>query len=209
MKILEKVLFVIILIGLILKFSLVPGGDQLIFCAVSVLACVYYPFGFLFLNQIRLRDVFKKAAYKNVTAGKIILSIIAGMGVSTICIGSLFKLFNYDGADQMLLIASVTSFFALIPLIILLLKNDESVKFILRRVVVLGVIGVVLLFTPHLSIARFQYRNHPAYIKAYEYYLNNPKNETVVKKFELERNRIRMTEKEFKEYETSVTDVKD
>jgi hypothetical protein len=57
-----------------------------------VLTVIYYPFGFLFFNQIRLRDIFKRAAYKDTNAYKIIIAIITGLGFSTICIGSLFKL---------------------------------------------------------------------------------------------------------------------
>ena len=53
---------------------------------------------------------------------------------------------------------------------------------------------------PSLTLDRIQYRNYPEYIKAYEEYLENPENEELRNKMELEFNRATMSEEDFKEY---------
>ena len=202
MKTLEKVLAAVILIALVLKFTLTPGGDIMIFWTMSILACIYYPFGFLFFNQIRLRHIFKKVAYKDITTPKIVLGIIAGLGLSIIVIGSLFKLLNLSGANQMLLIGIIVTTIVLLISIVQLVQNSNATsKLILWRAGIIGGLGFFLLLTPALSIVAFQYRDHPDYIEAYSNHMANPQNEELFKKLQLERNKIRFTEEEFKKHE--------
>ena len=204
MKILEKILAFGILISLILKFSLISGGDVLTLWTTLILACIYYTFGFLFFNQIRLRHIFKKASYKDVSALKIIFAIVTGLGLSIISLGSLFKLLNLSGADEMLMIGLiVTSIVLIISLTLFLKNNDTNSKFTLWRVSIIGGIGVILMLTSELSIVKFQYRNHPDYIDAYAKYLSDPRNEELQKKKEMEYYRIILTEEEFRMYEKS------
>jgi hypothetical protein len=207
MRVLEKILTVVILLALIMKFNLISGGDVIALWTMLILACLYYPFGFLFFNQIRLRHIFKKVAYKNVTASRIILAIATGLGLSTIVVGLLFKLLNFSGANGMLLSGLIVTAIAFVISLILLLKNNETnAKFSLWRLGIIGLIGIFLFFTSEFSIVKFQYRNHPKYVEAYAKYLTDPRNEELYKKVELERNRIRLTDEEFKKYEESVSD---
>ena len=204
MRTLEKILALGILTGLILKFSLISGGDILTLWTTLLLACLYYPLGFLFFNQIRLRHVFKKTAYKDLSALKVIFAIVTGIGLSVICVGSLFKLLSLTGADQMLTIGLVITVITLTISISLFLKSKGMTsKFTIWRTSIGGVLGLVLLLTPELSIIKLQYRNHPDYIRAYEKYLTDPKNESLTKEKEREYYRIILTEEEFKLYEKS------
>jgi hypothetical protein len=201
MKILEKTLACAILLSLILKFSLVSGGDTLMLWTITILACIYYPLGFLFFNQIRLRNVFKKDSYKHLSAPKIIFAIVTGIGLSIICIGSLFKLLDFPGANQMLTIGLFVSFVVLIISLVFFIKTrDADNKFILWRVIVLGIAGIILIQTPGLSIIKLQYRNHPAYIEAYINHKADPRSEELRKKKEKEYHRIVLTEEQFNKY---------
>lgn len=205
MKNLEKILAIGVLISLILKFSLVSGGDTLALLAVTILAGLYYPLGFLFLNQIRLRHVFKKDSYKNVSALKIILAVVSGLALAIVCIGSLFKLLYLTGANEMLTIGLTFTSIILIVTLILFVKNkDTNSQFILKRLVVIGSVGAILFFLSEFSLVKLQYRNHPGYIEAYAKYLEDPRNEELQRKKELEYYRIILTEEEFKMYENSM-----
>lgn len=205
MKILEKILAFGIVTALILKFTLIPGGDTLTLWTILLLACLYYPLGFLFFNQIRLRHIFKKDVYKNLTALKIVFAAVAGLGLSIVCIGILFKLLQLTGADQMLLMGLVLSIIVFVVSMFLFLKNKDVIsKSVLKRISIIGGVGFFLLLTPELSIIRFQFRNHPAYIEAYANYLNDPTNDVLRKKEQVEYYRIRLSEEELKMYEKSL-----
>lgn len=205
MKIVEKILVLGILTGLITKFSLIPGGDILILWSTLLLGCIYYPLGFLFFNQIRLRHVFKKDAYKDVSAMDVVLAIVTGIGLSVICVGSLFKLLSLTGADQMLIIGLAINVITFaISLFLVLERRRIANKRIVWRTSIAMVIALILLLTPELSIVKLQYRNHPDYISAYEKYLEDPKNEVLIQEKEREYYRIILTEEEFNLYEKSV-----
>lgn len=129
---------------------------------------------------------------------------MTGLGLSIISLGSLFKLLNLSGADEMLMIGLiVTSIVLIISLTLFLKNNDTNSKFTLWRVSIIGGIGVILMLTSELSIVKFQYRNHPDYIDAYAKYLSDPRNEELQKKKEMEYYRIILTEEEFRMYEKS------
>ncbi len=202
MRILEKILALGILAGLVLKFSLISGGDILTLWSTLLLACIYYPFGFLFFNQIRLRHVFKKIAYNDISALQVIFAIVTGIGLSVICVGSLFKLLSLTGANQMLTIGFVVTVITLTISAILFIKSKGiASKFTIWRTSIGGVIGLILLLTSEISIIKLQYRNHPDYIRAYEKYLENPKNEVLSQEKEREYYRIILTDEEFQLYE--------
>jgi hypothetical protein len=189
----------------VLKFSLIPGGDAMGLLAMMTLAGIYYPLGFLFFNQIRLRDIFKKTAYKDVTAVSVILAVAVGAGLSTVVVGSSFKILDFTGANAMLLAGLVITGIASVVAVVRFIKNrDANSKFILWRAALVGGMGMLLFFTPALTIVKLQYRAYPAYVEAYTNYANDPGNEALRKKMQLERNRIGLTEEEFKMYEKSV-----
>jgi hypothetical protein len=201
MRLLEKILAIGVLISLILKFNLIQGGEVSLMWSTMILTIIYYPFGFLFFNQIRLRDIFKRVAYKNVTAFTIILSIITGIGLSTTCIGSLFKLFHFSGANEMLTVGLITILIvSLVAVVFFMRQNKLNSKFLLIRTGIVGGFGIVLLFLTEMDLVKIQFRNHPAYIKTYTEYLKNPNDEESLRKKELEYYRIILPEDEFKKY---------
>lgn len=204
MRLLEKVLAVGILIALILKFNMFLRGDIFILWSILLVTILYYPFGFLFLNQIRLRDIFKKAAYKDTNMFKIVIAFLAGLGLSIICVGSLFKLLHFRGANEMLIAGLCTILAIAVVILVFIMRKDKVYsKYILIRVWMIGGIGVVLLLFAELDLVKIQYRNHPAYIKAYTEYLRHPESEDALREKNKEYYRIVLPEEEFKRYEES------
>ena len=158
MKKLEKILGIVILISLIMKFSFIMGGDILAILSISLLTLIYYPFGFAFFNQIRLRRVFKKDSYKGISGLRIIGAIGVGMGLSPICLGILFKLQHWPGSNINIASGLVTT---LIVLIIALIKfsksKDNYYKRIFKRIAIIGGLGLLLTVLPELTLEKIQF----------------------------------------------------
>lgn len=51
-----------------------------------------------------------------------------------------------------------------------------------------------------MTIIKFQYRDYPDYIKAYENYLSDPKNESLKNEKDIQYYKMVMTEEEFKSF---------
>ena len=91
MKLTEKILYALVLIALIMKFCLVPGGGVLFVLTMSSISIIYFTFGFIFFNGIRFRKIFKKEAYAETTPWRLVGAVATGLCLSELVIGILYK----------------------------------------------------------------------------------------------------------------------
>jgi hypothetical protein len=109
MKKIELIVGLIAILGIVLKLLHIPGSGVLTVLTLSTLSMFYYVFSFALFNGIRLRDIFKKASYKDTNAKRIIGAIGLGFALSAITIGGLFKLQFWPGATVQLMAGLVTT----------------------------------------------------------------------------------------------------
>lgn len=201
MKVIERIFTGIILLALLMKIMFWPGGSSLLVIALSGLSCFYLFLGFLFFSGIEFRDLSKKETYDRLAGIRMAGAIFTGIALSAACIGVQFKLMHWPGAQPML-ISGI--FPALIILFIAFVKflTDKNRYYmrIISRLSIISVVGLLLLFTSSLTLIKIQYRDHPEYIKAYEAQMNDPENEVLQEKLNLEYNRAISDSVDFLEY---------
>jgi hypothetical protein len=201
MRNIEKILGLAFLAGLIMKFTFIPGAGMVITISILLIETIYYFLGFALFNEIPLRAIFKKDSYKGKSSRRIIGAIGAGIGISMICNGILFKLQDWPFALSSLGWGLVlTSIILVIAIVKFFKARSNYYILIFKRIAVIGIIGLILYFTPALTIVKFQFRNHPDYIKVYEQYANNPKDEMLRQKLGIEYRRATMTQRDFENY---------
>ena len=71
---------------------------------------------------------------------------------------------------------------------------------IIKRLIIIGGFGLIMILLSDLTIIKFQFRNHPDYIKAYELYMTNPQDESLIKNLDLEYHRATMSKEDFEMY---------
>lgn len=99
MKKLEIILAILVLTGFIMIiFHIIPGGTIASLSILS-LAILYYVLSFALFNNIRMKDIFNKEAYKDTNALRIIGGIVTGIGISSLLVGTLFKVQRWPMAD--------------------------------------------------------------------------------------------------------------
>jgi hypothetical protein len=200
MKLFEKILLVLCLLSMVMMFSQLPGGSWMFMLAGTLLACIYFPFGFLFFSGVGIRQLFK-GGLKNVNRGTAIAGIFTGLGLANICIGIVFRFLHFPGANQMLLIGILSAVIMVVVCGINYAKTHaKEFSLSLSRLVVFIVIGITLLFTSSRTLLNLQYRNHPAYVDAYLEYQHNPTPETEQQR-DLEYKRMILSPEEFERYD--------
>jgi glucan phosphoethanolaminetransferase (alkaline phosphatase superfamily) len=210
MKTLEKIVGIAFVISLILRFYLIPGYGILTVLLLTIIACIYYLFGFAFFNNIKLRQIFRKESYKGVSALRIIGAICAGISLATICTGTLFRLQHYPGGEINLLSGLICTLIVSIIALIKFYKNkSEYYSRIFKRIAIIGGFGLIIAITPDIIISKIQFRNHPDYIKALENYNDNPQSKELWLKKELEYRRATMSEEDFEHYKMTMEKQKD
>ncbi|MFK7755413.1 MAG: hypothetical protein AB8B53_00625 [Flavobacteriales bacterium] len=144
MKILEKTLIVLLLIGALFKLMHWPGAGPLFVIGLTFLSMTYFIFSFFLFHGIGFRQIFKKESYSAIGHKTAIFSILAGLFcLSTLLVGIMFRIQFWPGANVMLTAALPPT---LILIIIAVVKRKNSVaKSYLYRALPFGVIGAVLL----------------------------------------------------------------
>jgi hypothetical protein len=203
MRIFEIILLCLAVIGIGWSFSLVPGGEALLFIVINLLAVLYFGFGFMFFSNVGFRSAFK-GGLKNVPGTTFVIAIFTGLAVSTLTIGILFGILMMPGADNILTIGSVEAVIMLIVNLIYYFKVKQGAsKRCISRLAMFSIPSLVLLLTPPLELVKLQYRNHPAYVDAYAKHLEDPRNPEKWELVDLERNRIDLSPEEFELYKKS------
>ncbi|TBX71088.1 hypothetical protein EZL74_00885 [Flavobacterium silvisoli] len=132
----EKVLAVIVIIGLILKFFHIPGGNILTILSMMTISFFYFPLGFYFLSHKKI---------DNTTVG---FSILSGFLLSTLVTGCLFKFMSWTGAMMVLSVGIISC----LPIAFIayrkFTKQKESehsdyYKNIVVRVAFFGILGLL------------------------------------------------------------------
>lgn len=177
MKKTEVALVVLFLLGILLSMVPVSGGLLLIILSGSLLSILYFAFSFWIFNNIRVRDIFKKTAYSEVTAAKTILSIFAGLNISVAVVGIQFRLMLWKGSHAVLVAGLANIVIMLIILVLMALLNKRiSYRPYFIRVSLLGILNLVLLTTSGINLIEIRYRKHPAYVELYREHLADPAN---------------------------------
>ena len=201
MKKLEKILVFIMLIALVMKLYLMPGGSSISEISMVLLSLIYFPFGFAFLNQIPMRKIFSKDAYKEQTTIRLICAIGVGISLSAICIGILFKLNSWPGSNRYIIVGLLTLFIIQGVALFRKIKLKQKIySFMVRRIAILSILGIIFLILPDLPIERIRFGNHPDYIKACEDYLNHPQDAVMKEKEQFEYIKATSSKEDFEMY---------
>jgi hypothetical protein len=201
MKFLERFLLALSVISFLWFFSLTPGGAFMLMITLSLLSLFYFLFGLIFFSDIGLLQLFK-GGLKDVTAGMMIIGVFAGIVLSILAIGILFKLLDMPGAGNMLIIGIPCTIFMLcVAGVYSQPPRKQLSKATFTRLLIFLALGIAVYMTPPMTFAKMQYREHPLYIQAYENYQQNPQDPELIHKLDLERKRIILSKEEFEMYE--------
>ena len=102
MKNLEKILVGISVLAIALNLSDITGGVILTVLFLAILSTFYCYLSFALFNEIGFKGIFKKGNYSGIDAGRIILAVIMGFGISAIVIGILFQVQFWIGGVFMI-----------------------------------------------------------------------------------------------------------
>lgn len=168
----EKICAMLGLIGMAMIALNIAGGGFTALIAVSVLAVVYY-FSPLLLNGIRLRNIFKKDAFKEVPAVAFIAAFFAGMGLCSVLLGSLFKLQLWPhgtgliGVGLLLIAVSSAACYGISQR-----YQIGLFAHLIRRAAPVAAIGMLFYLTPTDTLIDIRYRNAEEAASAKETYQN-------------------------------------
>jgi hypothetical protein len=179
MRVLEKALVILVLIGIVFKLLHYPGGGLLIVIGLFLLSILYFALGWLLMRD------------RATKVNRLGISIPAGLSLSIICSGIMFKLQYWPGSGVMLL-AGTTLLAAMMIATIAVRASDVSgdpglkgfYNGTLKRLVIYAVIGAMLFLTPSSALLKLQYRDDPEYLEHLLKLDEDPDNEEYRREYE-------------------------
>ena len=192
MKRIEFITAFLIVLGIGMKLLLIPGGSVILGISLTVLACLYYPAGIFYFNNIHLTGIFKKKSYKELSFLRVTGAVAGGLIFSILCVGMLFKLLQLPGSRPMLIAGLCAGCLFLLIILIRFLINRGNTFYrdmVVRSLLILSLSGI-LYSVSGLTLVKIFYRNHPEYIQAYEKAANNPNDMDLQRQAEEIREKI-------------------
>lgn len=178
MKKLERILIAFLVFSLILKFFAIPFGGIFLVVSLSAIAFFYFYFGRAIFNGIDLKNSFKNESYQEVPSSIITISKIAGIGISLVCIGAMFRL-NYWMYSAMLSIIGLGITLVMSVITLTVWKKSKNVTYqrIFKRVVVVSLFGLLISFTSQINHAKQEnsYKTERINNSIFQYKLENNK----------------------------------
>lgn len=146
MKVAERILLILILIGVALKFAHIPGGGALSILSISITS-FFYLIGSYFLFDPKKSIEVSGTTYYKASSTRVVVTMLTGLSLNIALVGLLFKLMHWPGAAVMLIFGLL----GLLPItIISVIKysrlGDDFFKQIAIRNGVLMVICALLFF---------------------------------------------------------------
>jgi len=165
----EKTFWIIFVIAFILKLLNIPGNGILTVFSLFLLGILYWPACMYFFCD-------KKFKRQN-----LVFTAISGMFLAVIPIGILFKIQNYAGKENFLILGMIGGIGILIATYILKKKSsDELLKYyknMLLRSIVLTVAIILFTFIPSRIIIQIQHRDDPELVRLLIQTVENPEND--------------------------------
>ncbi|WP_179018750.1 GldL-related protein [Winogradskyella forsetii] len=148
-----------------------PYSALLITLSIFILSLIYLFFSFKLLNSNKKDSTEKPSSLRQTGI------ILTGIALSLVLIGILFKFLQWPYGSFNLMIGLL----CLIPIIVISIfkftkTNSEFYKNLLFRILIIGVIGTLLLFTKNETLLALKYRDFPDYVEAEKKLMQDPTN---------------------------------
>lgn len=173
----EKIGLVVIIVGLLLKFSHIPGATILLILGSTFLYFYYLLFSFAIFNSVEIRNIFKKSSYENTTPKRIIFSVCSGFVLSAGIYGSMFAIQFYPGALTQL--SSCIAIGIILVAISFLMKTESNsvyLKTIRKRLFLVLAFAIIFYVIPTRNLAHAVYWHNTEYADALVDTIEDPEN---------------------------------
>ena len=170
LRFIEKILIVLSIIGVIMKFTNSAGAEIFIVFPLLTLALIYFLFGFFIFRD---RETKTNVGWK---------SVVAGMAFSFSLIGIVLKL-EYEPLSEISLLIGIIGCISLMLIAMVrrkrMMADEPKQKYyfaLINRCTIMIAFSALFFSIPQSSMIRFEFRNDPEFGKLMIDYKADPDN---------------------------------
>ena len=145
----EIVLGFFSILGTYLVFISNPAGEEVVNLSIVILSIFYFPFGFIYLNEIPLSKLFHKNTYQKISWLRGIGVTLAGMVFWILIFAILFRIRTLPGTREMSTYGIISGSIVLLVLIqrAITSSNKSFYRRMLIRCSLLFIVGLIAYFS--------------------------------------------------------------
>lgn len=138
MKIVERILILGVVAGMVMQGMEIGAAGIVQSVSLLCLGTLYFYGGFIIFLDIPLRLILKKESYAGTPVKRVLGSVVAGIGMSQLCMGVLFLLRDWPMSVMMLVSGGVISLAVLVASAVKWSKTSD--KFYFRAIIRTGIV---------------------------------------------------------------------
>ncbi len=146
MKIIEIIISVLFLAGIIFRINEWSGSSLFIVVSLMIASWYFLIFGFAIFSDIKTKNIFISARYKTNPALQFVFAILLGISLSTITVGIMYKMQNWETQLDILIFGLIYSAIVLALFYFLLKDKIKKKKIIFLRSFIIIASGLIVLF---------------------------------------------------------------
>lgn len=161
---------------------------------ITLMSIYYLWVSFFLFNSVRIIELFDKNRKINISTLTVSVSVTAGFIYSLSFIAILFVISFYPGMNRLIILSLLFNILLLVFCLFIYFKQKEHAAFIKQfiwRSIVLAALFFSLWRAPEGFLLNKLYADYPAFVEAYNNYLEDPDNPEVQNKLKEERSAFR------------------
>ena len=174
MRILEKVLIVLMLAAIVMRFLMLPFSLVLFVLSAMGLSTLYFSMSTFLINHVRLRDLTKRSTFSDIRSKELVLGALVGLSLAVIIVGILFKWMAWPNGNVQLLVGCISAI--IITIVSLLIAKKSFNLSLVSRVIPCVLLGLILYSFSTYQISKWVMNDYPEIVKAYENLEKDPLN---------------------------------
>jgi hypothetical protein len=142
----EKFLWFLALLSLVLRYAVIIEFNLFVVVSFLLLSSMYFLYSFFILNQRSLRALFKQSVWVALPPIQVFSSILAGIVLSAICIGSLYVIEGWGGGQRILIFGlSGNLILMVVAIYFQTMHTSDFWRELLMRTSIIGGMGLLVL----------------------------------------------------------------
>lgn len=192
MRIVEIVAGILSLVGLGMLLLSVAGGGIVMAVGLVLLTVLYLPMGVVFFNSSQAEASLNTHTRTKAPAKRLVGIVAIGFALGLTLVGAGMKLLLFEGGEIVLLSGIVLTAFMLVNALFYFFRSKlTSYSRILKRIVIVGLLGAVVYVTPQARVVDLHHADNPEYAALLKKHFEDPTDQDVEQQLKLMKRNLK------------------
>lgn len=192
MKKAEIIAVILSLVGIGMLLLHVVGGGIVLAVGILLLTLLYFPLSVTYFSSAQAEANLDTNTRTKASVKRLFGIIAIGFALGLTLVGSLMKLLLFEGGEIVLLSGIVLTAFMLVNALFYFFRNKLAKHSrILKRIVIVGMLGAVVYITPQAKVIDLHHADNPEYAELLKKHFDDPSDQEVKQQLQMMKRNLK------------------